>query len=57
MNGQNGRFDSGPGIFMVGAGKLNVVELAEASLMRIGKIKCMSTRNAFKGDADAAQKG
>ena len=56
MNGHNGGLSSGPGIVEVGAGKLNVVKLAEASLMRLSKIEGLGTRNAFKSDANAAQK-
>ena len=56
MNGQNGGLISGPGIFEVSTGKLNVVKLAEACLMRLSKIEGLGTRNAFKCDANAAQK-
>ena len=51
----NGRPSSRPSIVKECAGELNVVQLAQAGLVRICKVKCMRTGDAFKGDAYAAQ--
>ena len=56
MNVQNRGHSGGPGIVEVCAGKLDVVKLGEADLMRLGKVEGFGTGDAFKGDANAAQK-
>ena len=56
MNVQNRGHSGGPGSVEVCAGKLDVVKLGEADLMRLGKVEGFGTGDAFKGDANAAQK-
>ena len=55
MNVGKGRPGSRSGILMISTGKLDAVQVAEASLLRVNEIKHLKIGNALVGKTNTAQ--